>query len=285
MYVLITAFLFGTMEVVLKQAGANFNAIQLTFIRFMIGGLILLPFAIYDLKKRRYKLTKGDWLYLLLLGVVCICISMALFQVGVMQVNANLAAIIISMNPVFTMIFAHFLVNEKFTRRKALVLALSIIGLIIVANPTKVLNEGSSISGILIILIAAIAFGLYSALGKKRIAKIGGLPQNSFSFILGSLVLLVILLVTGMPVIEGINSDNILLIIYLGIFVTGLGYYSYLRAIELAGPSIASIAFFFKPVFATITAYIVLKEAITINIVFGVLFLLSGSIINMTAKK
>jgi drug/metabolite transporter (DMT)-like permease len=285
MYVLITAFLFGTMEVVLKQAGANFNAIQLTFIRFMIGGLILLPFAIYDLKKRRYKLTKGDWLYLLLLGVVCICISMALFQVGVMQVNANLAAIIISMNPVFTMIFAHFLVNEKFTRRKALVLALSIIGLIIVANPTKVLNEGSSISGILIILIAAIAFGLYSALGKKRIAKIGGLPQNSFSFILGSLVLLVILLVTGMPVIEGINSDNILLIIYLGIFVTGLGYYSYLRAIELVGPSTASIAFFFKPVFATITAYIVLKEAITINIVFGVLFLLSGSIINMTAKK
>lgn len=280
-YVIITAFLFGTMEVALKIAGADFNPVQLTFIRFLIGGIMLLPFAVRDLRKREYKLTKGDWLYLLALGVICICISMALFQIGVTMVNANLAAIIISMNPVFTMIFAHFLVNEKFTKRKAVVLVFNIIGLIIVSNPVKILKGGSSIVGILVTLVASISFGLYTAFGKKRIGKIGGLAQNSFSFILGSLVLLIFLIITGTPVIKGIDKSNIILVIYLGFFVTGIAYYCYLKAIELEGPSTASIAFFIKPFFATFVAYLFLKEPITINIVVGLIFILIGSTINM----
>ncbi|NCA80890.1 MAG: EamA family transporter, partial [Sphingobacteriia bacterium] len=191
---------------------------------------------------------------------------------------------IISMSPVFTMLFAHVIVNEKFTKRKAMALLLNIIGLIIVANPVNVLH-GSAVSGILIVFAACIAFGLYTAMGKKRIANIGGMSQNSFSFLLGSAILLVILLATGSPVIEGIQPDNIPLLLYLGVFVTGLGYFCYLKAIELSGPSTASITFFIKPVFAPIIAFAVLKEAITMNVIFGILFVLAGSFISLTGNK
>ena len=64
-YIVLTAFFFGTLEVASKLGGASFNAIQLVFLRFLIGGVMLLPFAIHDLKKRAYKLTKSDLLYLL----------------------------------------------------------------------------------------------------------------------------------------------------------------------------------------------------------------------------
>ena len=121
-YIVLTAFFFGTLEVASKLGGASFNAIQLVFLRFLIGGVMLLPFAIHDLKKRAYKLTKSDLLYLLGLGFICVCISMAMLQYGVKRINANLASIIISMNPLFTMIFARFLVGEPFTKKKALVL-------------------------------------------------------------------------------------------------------------------------------------------------------------------
>lgn len=284
-FILAAAFLFGTMEVALKLAGSNFDAIQLTFLRFLIGGVFLFPFAIHDLKKRQYKLTKSDWLYLFLLGFVCICISMILFQLGVMRTNANLAAIIISTSPVFTMIFAQFIVNEKFTLMKSLVLLLNIIGLIIVANPVKLLRGNAAIDGILITLAASISFGLYTALGKKRIAQIGGIAQNSFSFILGSSVLLLVLLVKGGPIVKGIHANNIPLLLYLGILVTGIGYFCYIKAIELSGPSTASITFFIKPAFAPIIAFVVLKEAITINIILGVMFVLSGSLISIFADR
>ncbi len=45
-FVILTAFLFGTMEVACKLAGSELDPFQLTFLRFAIGGLILLPFAV-----------------------------------------------------------------------------------------------------------------------------------------------------------------------------------------------------------------------------------------------
>ncbi|MGV8906817.1 MAG: DMT family transporter [Acetobacterium sp.] len=280
-YVLLTALLFGSMEVALKIGGGTFNSIQLTFIRFFIGGLILLPLAIFDLKKRKVVLTKGDLGYLFILGFVCICISMLLFQVGIMHINANLAAMIISINPVFTMIFSHFLVDDKFTGKKAFVLLISIIGLIIVMNPAKLMSGENSIFYVLVTLAAAISFGFYTAFGKKRVKKIGGLTQNSISFLMGSGTLLVMLVVTGGPIIQGISLNTMPLLLYIGVFVTGIGYYFYVKTIEIAGPSTASIAFFIKPILAPGIAYFMLGEAITLNIVIGLIFILCGCVINM----
>jgi len=281
-YVFLTGVLFGSMEVALKIGGATFNPIQLTFIRFLIGGLMLLPFALSDLRKRQVKFTKGDIGYLFTLGFVCICFSMVLFQVGLMGINASLAAMIFSINPVFTMVFAHFLVHEKFTRKKAFALGISIIGLIIVMSPEKLLSGENNVWYLLMTLAAAISFGFYTAFGKKRIGKIGGLAQNSFSFLMGSATLLIMLLVTGEPILQGVSLETMPLLIYTGVFVTGIGYYFYLKAVEIAGPSTASVAFFIKPMIAPIFAFFILGEAITGNIVFGLIFILLGSFINLT---
>ena len=47
--ILLTAFLFGTMEVALKIGGTSFAPLQMNFLRFLIGGLILFPLALKDL--------------------------------------------------------------------------------------------------------------------------------------------------------------------------------------------------------------------------------------------
>ena len=281
LYIVLTAFCFGTMEVASKLGGASFDSIQLVFLRFVIGGLILLPFAVHDLKKKNYRLTLSDWLYLLALGAVCVCISMAMFQIGVKRINANLASIIISMNPLFTMIFAKFIVDEPFTKKKALVLVISFAGLVIVVNPATLIGGTIDVTGLLITVGAAVSFGLYTAMGKKRIAKLGGMVENAVSFLLGSAVLLVFMAISGTPVLAGINTETLPVLLYLGICVTGIGYYAFLKAIELSGASNASIAFFIKPVVAPIAAWLVLGEAITWNFIAGGVVILIGSYINM----
>ena len=269
------------MEVAAKYTGGAFNSIQLTFLRFLIGGLMLLPFAISDLKKRGHSLTAGDLGYLLFLGVISISISMTLLQVSMIGINANLAAIIICTNPLFTMIFAHFVADDPFTKRKAVVLLLMLIGLVIVANPAEVLSGGIDPLYLGCAVVAAVTFGLYTAYGKRRIASIGGMAQNAFSFLFGCAVLLPVMLIADIPIFGGISAQTLPVLLYLGIFVTGLGYYFYMKAIELGGLSVASIAFFLKPVIAPILAFIVLGEPITANLIVGVLFILAGSYVNM----
>ena len=119
LFIIITAVCFGTMEIALKFGAEDFTALQMTFLRFFIGGLFLLPFALHDIRKRKIRITKGDMLYLAALGLIGVCLSMTCFQLGVMNSNANTAAVIISANPVFTMIFA-FSSSTRLLRREKL---------------------------------------------------------------------------------------------------------------------------------------------------------------------
>lgn len=284
LFIFITAICFGTMEIALKLGGGSFTALQMTFLRFLIGGLFLLPFAIHDIKKRQIKMTKGDFAYLAILGLIGICLSMTCFQLGVMNSNANTAAVIISTNPVFTMIFAAIIIYETFTKKKALVLVISVVGLVLVANPAN-MAEGNTAKGLIFSAISAVTFALYTTLGKLRIQKLGGMIQNSFSFLIASAVELVLLIARGEPVVNGITTNTVPVVLYAGIVVTGIGYFAYLKAIELAGPSNASIAFFIKPVIAVVLAGIILHEQITWNIVLGVVLILAGSVVNMSGGK
>ncbi|MFT3952183.1 MAG: DMT family transporter [Oscillospiraceae bacterium] len=283
-YILLTAVCFGTMEVALKLGGSHFDSIQLTFLRFLIGGVLMIPFAVRDLKKRGHRLSGGDLLYLLLLGIVCVCLSMTVFQIGVMQTNASLAALVISVNPIFTMLFAHFLANERFTPRKLLVLLICLGGLAVAAGPEK-LSGGNSLKGILIVLAGAVAFGLYTAMGKRRIAVIGGWAQNCVSFLFGCGALLVYLLAAGHPVFKGITLETIPLLAYLGVVVTGIGYIAFLKAVAVGGASCASVAFFIKPLVAMAAAYLLLDEAITGFMLTGAAMVIAGFIINLLPAR
>ncbi|MBQ9816802.1 MAG: DMT family transporter [Proteobacteria bacterium] len=283
-WVLLTALAFGTMEIALKIGGSAYTALQLTFLRFLIGGLFLLPFAIHDLKKRNYRLTGHDIGFIAMLGLINIVVSMTLFQESVMHTNANLAAVLISFNPMFTMVFAHFVASERFTKKKALVLAICMTGLVLVANPLN-LASGNEPIGIAMGLGASAAFGLYTALSKRCVGRIGGMALNSMSFLIGAFFELIVLLAMGEPVFSGINADTIGVLLYVGFIVTGFGYFCFMRAIEKGGASTASYAFFVKPIIAMILAAIILSEPITWNIVLGILLILAGCIFNVYHKK
>lgn len=282
--IVLTALLFATMEVVLKIAGGNLDAFQLTFIRFAIGGVVLLPFALKDLKKRQVKLTGGDWVYMTFLGIICIPVSMLLFQIAILNANASLVAVIICSNPIFVMIYSHFLLKDRMNSTKAFVLIISSTGLVFAANPFN-MAEGNSAFGIICAILAAATFALYTTVGKLRIEKIGDMSMTCLTFILGCAVMLIPMLLMGKPIIAGINSSNILIVLYIGIAVTGIGYFAYFTAIHSCGPANASIVFFLKPIFAPIFAMFILSENITWNIILGIVLLLTGSFINIRAAR
>lgn len=282
-FVVLTAFLFGTMEVACKAAGSQLDPFQLTCIRFAIGGLILLPFAIVDLKKNNIHLSGKDILTLAGVGTLCIPLSMLFFQLGVMNCNASTSSVLICINPFFTMVFAHFFTEEKLNKHKFTVLGIGFIGLIFMIKPWNI-QEGNTVIGIIYMLLAAIFFGAYTVAGKVSVKKMGIMAQTSISFILGSLILLIIILIAGKPVAAGVG-DNLLLVLYVSIFVTGLGYFCYFKAIKMADAATGSLAFFLKPAIAPVIAVIVLKEIILWNTFVGIGFILVASYMNIRYQR
>ena len=54
----LSTFFFSTMEISLKLVAGNFNSIQMTVSRFLVGSLVLLPFALRVLKAKKIDLEK-----------------------------------------------------------------------------------------------------------------------------------------------------------------------------------------------------------------------------------
>ena len=282
-FVVLTAFLFGTMEVACKVAGNDLDPFQLTFIRFAVGGLLLLPFAVFELRRNHIRLTLKDILILAGVGTLGIPISMVFFQVGVTNSNASTAAVLMSINPMFTMVFAHLLTDEKMNRQRVIALAIALAGIVFMIRPWDV-QEGNTVLGIVSMLLATIFFGLYTVEGKISVQKMGIMAQTSISFILGSLILLIIILVMGKPVTAGV-VENLPLVLYVGIFVTGLGYFSYFTAIKLSDATTGSFAFFLKTAIAPVMAVIFLKETILWNTYAGIGLILLASYMNINYQR
>lgn len=282
-YIFLTAFLFGTMEVALKIAGSDMDSFQLTFLRFMLGGIFLIPFAVNENKQKKSRLELKDFIWILFLGILCIPLSMLFFQLGIMRSNASTAAVLMSVNPLFTTFFAYIILKEKMSKNKVAGLLIGLSGMVFMIKPWD-MQEGNTIAGAGLMILAAAIFGLYSVFGKINLERIGLVTQTSLSFIMGSLVLLIIMIFMGRPVFDGVK-EHIFMVLYISIFVTGFGYYFYFMAIKNADATTASMAFFIKPAIAPILAVLILKDIILWNTYIGIALILAASFISLYREK
>jgi drug/metabolite transporter (DMT)-like permease len=196
-YIVLATLLFSSMEITLKFISGDFNPIQLTFSRFLAGGIFLLPFALWLLKKKQIQLEIKSFIKLALLSLIGIVISMTLYQLAVLYTKASVVAVLFSSNPVFVMFFAYLLLREPIHKHNIISLLLEITGILVIINP---LHTKLSLPGILFTLLATLMFALYGVLGKKECGKYGGLVVTCFSFLLGSIEMIILTLCTHIPV-------------------------------------------------------------------------------------
>ena len=277
--IIMAATIFATMEVALKIGGSGLDSFQLTAIRFMIGGLVVVPPAYFESRKSGYRLNAKDVAWMALLGIVGIAVSMVAFQMGVLKCNASTAAPLFCTNPLFAMVIAHLFTTEKMDRLKWISFALGIVAAVFMIRPWDV-QEGNPAAGMIILIFAAVTFAAYSVMGKKSIARIGTYTQTSVSFIVGSLILLAVTAVLGHPIVSGV-ADNLAVVLYCGIVVTGIGYLFYFLAIRYSDASTGSITFFIKPAIAPVFAVIILHETVCWNTIVGIILLVAASVLTI----
>ena len=82
-YIVLCAVIFSTMEVMLKTVHGVFAPMQITCLRFLVGGILLIPFASRSMKKKNASLSRKDIGFFALSGFLCVVIAMSLYQMSV----------------------------------------------------------------------------------------------------------------------------------------------------------------------------------------------------------
>lgn len=265
--IFITILLFSSIEVFSKMLTGSVDPFLIAFLRFFISGIILL---FIDIKKIK-EVKKKDWFYLFGLGLLGITIALGSFHLSITGLNAATGAVIFSMNPIFSSIFAVLFLKESFNRYKIMGICIGFIGVYIVLfgfNPMDITN----IRNILLMFVASIGFGIYIAGSKPFIKKYGTFFTTGTVFISGSLPYLFFI---NNYQISNLKSSMPILI-YLSLITTGLAYTLYFYGLKRVPIIVGTSMFYLKPILATGFATIILKENPPIFFYFGVVIILTG---------
>jgi drug/metabolite transporter (DMT)-like permease len=188
--------LFSTIEVASKYIEADVPPLRLAFFRFFITGLVLAPAAIRLTRKSQITFGHRDLITLAALGLAGVTLTIGVYHLAIPRMQANAAAIVFSCNPVFVILFSHYLLNERITRRKITAILISVIGVFILANARGGTYASSALVGVLLMSIAAILFALYTVLFKKYVPRYGATTITAFAGLSVSLFLLPISILT-----------------------------------------------------------------------------------------
>ena len=296
LYIVLCAVIFSTMEVMLKTVHGVFAPMQITCLRFLIGGLLLVPFALRSMKKKGAAFTRADVGFFALTGFLCVAFSMVLYQMAVTYTKASVVAIIFSCNPIFVTMLAYFLLREEIHRNHLIALALELLAVLIIIDP---LHASLDPTGALLAIASALVFSFYSVVGKKRTPRFGGIAVTCFSFLFGSVIIFCFILITHIPavagffqsiglpsfaqipILEGYTLQNLPYVLYVSAGVAGVGFCAYFLAMEYQPASVVSLVYFFKPALSPILAWMVHGEEIPGNMLAGILLILAGSFANI----
>lgn len=276
LFLIITALCFTAHEPVSKLIAGQVDPNAITAIRFFISGLILLPFAIRRIKRTGLRLTGKDVAIMGGLGILQVCVSMVLLQTAIDRADSPaLIAIIFSANSIVTILLSALFLKNKLTAWKLLGITACIAGVLIGAN----IRSGSNPLSVVLASLSTLTFSIYTVLNKKLLGHIGGIVQTSISFLIGSTVLLVVLLISGVNPLAGITPASLPALLLISVVITGLGYYAYFSAADVGGVQMAATAFFIKPVLTPFATWLINGIVPGSNLIAAVILVVLGAIL------
>lgn len=271
--------------IIARDIADSIAPVSLAFWRWCVAAVVLLPFAFKPFIMEIGSI-KRHLPYLLVTSLLGVTIFSTLLYLASHTTTAiNLSLISISC-PTFIIIFARVVYQEPITFRKGLGLVLVAIGIIVLMTKGDIaqLIDLTFAMGDLWMLLAAIAFALYSVVLKNKPENLNIWPFQLSNFLLGVLFLF--------PFYLWENSVNppvqpqvkvVLSILYLGIFTSLLAFILWYKAIITIGPSKAGMMYYTLPLFSAIAAHFLLNESITAVHFCSAFFIITG-IITATYK-
>ena len=292
-FIVLCAVIFSTMEVMLKTVHGVFAPMQITCLRFLVGGVLLIPFAMRSIRKKNAVLTRKDLGFFACAGFLCVVIAMSLYKMSVTYTRASIVAVIFSCNPIFVTVLAHFLLHEEIHKNHIIALILELTAALIIIDP---IHASLDPTGALLAILSAAMFSFYSVFGKKRTPRFGGIAVTCLSFLFGATELVALLLFgrtaagaslygalglkifIDVPLFENIPLSALPALLYICCINSAAGFVCHMMAMEKTSAQEASLIFFLKPIIAPIFALIFLKEEIPLNMIVGIVCFLAGSL-------
>lgn len=268
------ASIWGGVYVVSKVVLEVIPPFTLLELRFAIALLILGGMVVYS---GRY-VPRKELPLMMAIGFVGPTISIGAQFLGTKLSTAHMGALITSASPAFIALFAVWLLRERLNTFQLAGIVLATIGVLIVVGIPDAAADTSSWLGNLILLVAALSWGLYTVLSKQATTVYSSLVVTAYASLFGLIFSspLMIWELSVTPVDWSFDWKVWLGVLYIGVVSTAGAFYLWNKGFELLSAGSGAGYFFFQPIVGTLFGWLLLHEHLSLGFFVGALFILGG---------
>lgn len=270
--------LAGSSVVVGKLLVVELPVFVTAFSSLLVAVCCMLPLMVGRYTELR-RLTRREWLYLMLQGLCGIVLFRVLTLYGLHFTGAVEAGLITGATPAVLALLSVTFLGERFTRHSLLAIVLAVSGcLTINFNLGSTPSEGCLL-GALLMGGAVVCEALFTIF-RKRISASVEATTNTFVLICCSLLLLAPPAAVELARLElAPSSSDILAVLYYGAFATVLAYLLWTAAVGQVSGMMAGVATAAMPVSSVLLAVLVLGERLFLLHLAGALLVVAAILV------
>ena len=248
----------GLVNQLLYGFGAT-NALSLAFLRLVIALPLFVLAGLVTLRAHLFHIQWRDLCTMLLMGSL-LALSQACYVAAIASAGVSVSTLIaICAAPVGVAMLETMVTRVRPTPMTLLALASALSGTaLLVAGRTPTGGGRVSLAGVVLASLAAGGYGGFVFCGRWLTSRYHPLQISSVAFGAGTLLLLVCASSTGLMLAYPV--DGWLLLLYLGIVPTAIGYGLFQIGIRSLSATMASILTMCEPLTAAILARVLLGE-------------------------
>jgi EamA-like transporter family. len=274
----LVSVLFGGTFVAAKAGLAHFPPLLFVALRYDVAAVVLLAYVVVtrapaELLPR----TRGDVAGILSTGLVVLGLTNALLFVGQADATSAVGAILFSLNPILTPVFAALLLaDERLSARGWTGLLVGLVGVAVVVNPDPAMFASGGI-GKLLLFAAAVTGALGSVLVRRSGGTLDSTVRTAWGLPVGALLCHALSIGAGESVASiqwGLPA--LLALGYVGVLAGAVAYVAYFDLIDSTGATSANLVFYAVPLVSTLGGWALLGEAVSPLVGVGFFLVFTG---------
>lgn len=280
------AVIWGTIGVA-TQAIYNIDNTTSLFInlaRMVVATPVLLLACWHIVGRKMFNIQRRDLLVMALTGTL-LAISHAAYFASIRSAGVTIATLLtICVSPVVVTGVSVLLKFETLTRRIVIALVCALVGSVLLVGLQS--PEGTHpdlLLGSLFALVSAVTYAGMIICGRFLAAGYHPLQVTSITFSVGTVVLIVINLISGIVAVH--TAQGWLLVVYLGLIPTALAYWLFQMGLRSVSATAASIVSMLDPLVAALLAWGLFGEKLAIGGIAGAGLLILSIFLLSSDKK
>ncbi|MFG5778613.1 DMT family transporter [Comamonas sp. J-3] len=253
-------------------------------LRFVLASLVLLPWLYMAGGMGQLKTWSAKrWLGMAAAAAVGVFGYAAFFLSGLQHLPASKAALVITLNPVLTLLLAAWIFRERLNRTIGLGMLVAAIGAVLVishGNPWQLLSTGLGL-GELMILGCVACWVSYTLIGRAILTGVDALSTTAVTSTMGAIMLLLgSLVLEGPQGLAGVlhaDAGSWGALLFLAWGSTALAYAWYFDGVKALGAGAASGYITLVPVIGVICSALWLGESVDASMLIGGALAVAGT--------